>query len=136
MTRTQGFTLVELMVVVLIIGILFGFAMPSYERSVLRAHRADAQGILLDISSREERFLAQNNSYTLLISPANGLNLGTTTSSEGYYNLSVAAGGTGSIATSYLVTATATGGQTSDTDCTTITYSSAGVKSGTTGDCW
>ena len=70
------------------------------------------------------------------ISPANGLNLGTTTSSEGYYNLAVAPGGTGTIATSYLVTATATGGQTSDTDCTTITYSSAGVKSGTTGDCW
>ena len=136
MAKTQGFTLVELMVVVLIIGILFGFAMPSYERSVLRAHRADAQGILLDISAREERFLSQNNSYTTNISAATGLNLGSTTSSEGYYNLAVAAGGTGNIATSYLVTATATGGQTGDTDCTTITYSSAGVKSGTTGNCW
>ncbi len=136
MARTQGFTLIELMIAVVIIGILFAFAMPSYERSVLRAHRADAQGILLDISAREERFLAQNNSYTLLISPANGLNLGTTTSSEGYYNLAVAPGGTGNIATSYLVTATATGGQTGDTDCTIITYSSAGVKSGTTGNCW
>ncbi len=128
--------MIELLIVVAIIGILFSIALPSYQASVLRAHRADAQGILLDISAREERFLAQNNSYTTLISPANGLGLGTTTSDEGYYNLTVGAGGTGSILTSYLVTATATGGQTSDTDCLTITYSSAGVKGGTTGDCW
>ncbi len=124
------------MIAVAVVGILFAFAMPSYERSVLRAHRADAQGILLDISAREERFMAQNNTYTTNISAATGLNLGTTTSSEGYYNLSVAACLGGTIANCYLVTATATGGQTSDTDCATITYSSAGVKSGTTGDCW
>ena len=130
--------MIELLIVVAIIGILFGIALPSYQASVLRAHRADAQGILLDIAAREERFLAQNNSYTALISPANGLDLGTTTSDEGYYNLAVGAGGTGSILTSYLVTATATGGQTSDTDCLTITYSSAGVKSSTPvgNDCW
>ena len=136
MTGSRGFTIIELLIVVAIIGILFGIALPSYEAYVLRAHRADAQGILLDIAAREERFLAQNNSYTALISPANGLGLGTTTSDEGYYNLTVGAGGTGSILTSYLVTATATGGQTSDTDCLTVTYSSAGVKGGTTGNCW
>ena len=129
MTGTRGFTLIELMIVVVIIGLLFGIAIPSYQSSVLRAHRADAQGILLDISAREERFLAQNNTYTTDISTA-------TTSTEGYYNLTVAAGACGTIANCYLVTATATGGQTTDTDCLTITYSSTGVRSGTTGDCW
>lgn len=89
----------------------------------------------MDISAREERFMAQNNTYTTDINTAAGLNIGTTTSNNGYYNLSVAACG-GGIATCYLLTATATGGQANDTDCATITLSSTGVTSGTTANCW
>ena len=135
MTISRGFTLIELMIVIVIIGILFAVALPSYQSSVLRGHRADAQGILMDISAREERFMAQNNTYTTDINTAAGLNIGTTTSNNGYYNLSVAACG-GGIATCYLLTATATGGQANDTDCATITLSSTGVTSGTTANCW
>ena len=136
MNNTRGFTLIELMIVIVIVGILFAFALPTYERSVLRGHRADAQGILMNISAREERFLAQNNTYTADINTAAGLNMGTTTSNNGYYNLSVAACGGVSIATCYLLTATATGGQATDTDCATIPLSSTGVTSGTTATCW
>ncbi len=136
MTNTRGFTLIELMIVIVIVGILFAIALPSYQASVLQGHRADAQGILMDISAREERFMAQNNTYTTDINTAAGLNIGTTTRTNGYYNLTVAACGGGSIATCYLLTATATGGQANDTDCATITLSSAGVTSGTTANCW
>jgi len=136
MKDIRGFTLIELMIVVVIIGLLIGIAIPSYQAYVLRSHRADGQAVLIDISAREERFLAQNNTYTTVLSAATGLNMGTTTSPDGYYNLSVAACAGGTIATCYLVTATATGGQTGDTACLTITYSSTGIKSGTTGDCW
>lgn len=135
MTISRGFTLIELMIVIVIIGLLFAIALPAYQSSVLRGHRADAQGILMDISAREERFMAQNNTYTTDINTAAGLNIGTTTSNNGYYNLSVAACG-GGIATCYLLTATATGGQANDTDCATITLSSTGVTSGTTANCW
>jgi type IV pilus assembly protein PilE len=50
--------------------------------------------------------------------------------------MSVAACGGGTIANCYLITATATGSQVNDTDCTTITYDSTGVRSGATANCW
>ena len=132
MAKNSGFSLIELMIVVAIVGILAAIAVPAYQSHVLKSHRADAQTVLLDLAARQERFIAQNiNSYATSISAANGLNLGRTTSREGYYNLTVAAD-----ATSYLLTATAVGGQMKDTDCLTITISSTGVKSGTTGECW
>ena len=124
------------MIVVAIVGILVGITIPMYQNHMLKAHRADAQTILLDMAARQERFIAQRNTYTTVISAANGLNMGSTTSKEGYYNLSVAACGGGTIATCYVLKATATGGQANDTDCANITFSSAGIKSGTTGDCW
>ena len=132
MTKNSGFSLIELMIVVAIVGILAGIGIPAYRDHVLRSHRADAQTILLDLAARQERFIAQNPAgYATSISADTGLNLGSTTSREGYYDLTVAAN-----ATSYLLTATAVGGQRADTDCLTITFSSAGVKSGTTGECW
>jgi type IV pilus assembly protein PilE len=124
------------MIVLVIIGILLGISLPAYQGYVLRSHRADAQSALLDIASRQERFVAQNNTYTAEVSAVTGLGLGRITSQEDYYNMTVAACGTGTIATCYLITATAAGRQVNDTDCLTITYDSAGVKSGTTADCW
>jgi type IV pilus assembly protein PilE len=136
MTGSRGFTLIETMIVVAIIGTLFAIALPSYSNYVLRGHRADAQSMLIDIGARQERFLSQSNTYTTEISAAAGLNLGSNTSSEGYYNMTVTACPAGTLATCYLVTATALGGQTKDTDCLIITYDSRGVRSGTTPDCW
>ena len=124
------------MIVVIIVGLLFGIALPSYQDYMLRSHRADAQGELLDISAREERFLAQNNTYTTDIAGATGLNLGSAVSGGGFYNLTVAACGGGAIANCYLVIAAATGGQVNDTDFLIITYSSSSVRSGTNGNCW
>jgi len=136
MKSESGFSLIELMIVVVIVGILFGVSLPAYQGYTLRSHRTEAHSSLLDIAARQERFVAQNNTYTTNISAATGLGLGSTTTQEGYYNLSVAACGTGTIATCYQITATATGRQTADTDCLTIGYSSTGAKSGTTAECW
>ena len=126
----------ELLVVLVIVGVLMGIAFPSYQGYVLRSHRAEAQSALLDIAARQERFVAQNNSYTTEIAAASGLGRGSTTTQGGYYNLSVAACDGGNISTCYVITATAAGGQANDTDCKTITYDNVGNKGGTTGNCW
>jgi len=94
----------------------------------------------MDISARQERFMAQNNSYTTELAAASGLNMGQTTSSEGFYNITVSNCGT-NINSCYLLTATATGLQTDNECCATSTLSSTGLKTSTdannaASDCW
>jgi type IV pilus assembly protein PilE len=134
MKSSTGFTLIELMVVVVIVGILMAIAWPSYQGSVLRSHRADAHSSLLNIASREERFVAQGNTYTTAIATAAGLNMGSANSAEGYYSLEVKPLPCGNIALCYLIEATAVAGQANDTGCTLISYDSAGTKFPV--DCW
>jgi type IV pilus assembly protein PilE len=134
MKSTNGFTLIELMIVIMIIGVLMGIAIPAYSGYVLRSHRTDAHSSVVDIAARQERFVAQRNTYTTVISADTGLNLGSTSSKEGYYTLEAAACATDTIALCYLITATAAGNQVNDTGCTEITYDSAGTKG--PADCW
>jgi type IV pilus assembly protein PilE len=58
-----GFTLIELMIVVAIIGILAAIAYPSYQEYIRRAARADAQGAVTSLASVMERWFSDNNTY-------------------------------------------------------------------------
>ncbi len=60
----KGFTLIELMIVVAVVGILAAIAYPSYTDSVRKARRPDAKTALLDLAAREERYFSTNNAYT------------------------------------------------------------------------
>lgn len=59
----DGFTLLELMIAVAIVGILVSLAYPSYQSYVIRSNRADAQQTLLQLTQQAERFFTQRNSY-------------------------------------------------------------------------
>jgi len=60
---SNGFTLVEILIVVAIIGILAAVAVPAYFNHVLRTRQAEAYHNLLDIKAAQEMFYAQNNRY-------------------------------------------------------------------------
>ena len=116
---TRGFTLIELMIVVAIIAIIAAVALPSYFGSVRKSRRADAITALNRIAQEQERWRANNSTYSNVLTSA-GLNV--SNPSSGYYTLGVS----GNTATVYVATATAVGAQASDSKCTTLTLSMNG----------
>jgi type IV pilus assembly protein PilE len=70
--RNQGFTLIELMIVVAIIGIIAAIAYPNYTEYVERARRTDAQGALMGLAAAMERHRTANGTYLGAGSPDSG----------------------------------------------------------------
>lgn len=133
-----GFTLVELMIVVAIIGILAAVALPAYQQSVRSSGRAEAQSLLLRIAANQERFYSDNNSYSTNADPLSSPAVATLASESGLYEVAVAACATATISTCFVATATPQGDQAADS-CTTLTITNTGLKA-STGDtvdnCW
>ena len=115
----RGFTLIEVMIVVVIVAVIAAIALPSYFGSVRKSRRADAITALNQIAQAQERWRANNSTYTNVLSSA-GLNVANP--SSGFYTLGVS----GNTATVYVATATATGAQASDSRCTALTLTMNG----------
>lgn len=147
-TRHAGFTLIELMITIVIIGIIAAIAYPNYTRYVMETRRSDGQIALTQIAAVEEKYFTECNTYTTNIAAARvppcataGLGLSLTSPGGNYALVAVADPSTASISTSFLLTATPVGSQLAqDTVCGALTLNSVGVKSqlgpGTGGRCW
>jgi len=134
-----GFTLIELMITVAVVGILAAVAYPSYRDQVLRSRRSEAKAALADTVGRQEKFLLNNKTYTATLG-ASGLNMNATTESGHYLMSVVAPTASCPIARCYVVQAVPQGAQTNDTRCATLSITSRGQKlesgTGTVADCW
>lgn len=131
----RGFTLIELMIVVAVVGILAAIAYPSYQDSVRKSRRADARAALLELVQFMERNYTLSNRYDkdsagdavvlpFIETPRDG--------TSKYYDLKIAA----SAAQSFTLSAAPKNAQATDT-CGTLSITNAGVKSATgTGVCW
>ncbi len=63
MRKPAGFTLVELVITVAVLGILAAIALPSYQSYVKRANRSSAQSLMLDLANREQQYLLDNRAF-------------------------------------------------------------------------
>lgn len=129
--RAGGFTLIELMIVVAIIGILSAIALPSYRQYVLQANRADAKAILMETAQFMERYFTTNNSYAgaavlSAVAPKGA------TGGAIRYNITFSVTPT---ASQYTLQAAPANNQTSDS-CGTLTLSNTGAQTPTTAGCW
>ncbi|HEY9130493.1 MAG TPA: type IV pilin protein [Dyella sp.] len=140
MKRQHGFSLIELLVVVMIIAVLAAIAVPAYSRYGFRARRADAQDILMRIANQQERYYATNNRYGALTDI--GYSADPVKSDKGYYQVTL--GGTlGANGATYTATATPLTAQAADV-CGALSINNAGVKlpsatdttKNANGNCW
>lgn len=141
----NGFTLIELMITVAIIGILAAIAYPSYRQTVMRSNRSEAKASLMQTAGELEKcyttYFAYNkygsdSSGNVYCQAANQFNSGATFNTpKGYYRISATLN-----TSTFLLTATPLGAQANDTRCGTLTLDNLNAKTesgtGTVSDCW
>ena len=140
----KGFSLMELLIVLVIMGVLSLFAYPNYNDYIMRAHRSDGQVALFDLANRMEQYYFERNTYhTATIGGGSTFDvLSNNTSPDGWYKLSINAS-----ASAYTLQATPTGSQASrDSRCQSLTLTNlgkkaiaigpAGTPTGPAAECW
>ena len=133
--RQSGFTLIELVIAIAIVGILTAIAVPSYTSFIIKSNRKVAAACLLEQSQFAERYYTTNLTYVGMGAPGGGCvaDLG------GRYTFGAP---TGVTASAYAYTATAVGPQLADTSCLNLGINQTGAKtvsgtySATPNDCY
>ncbi len=128
--KQRGFTLIELMITVAVIGILAAIAYPGYQGQIRKSRRAEAQATLMNVAGRQQQFLLDTRTYASSLS-----DLGVTVPSSvsPFYTITLSVTNSASVPSAFTATATPLGGQANDV-CASLSIDQAGVKLPST--CW
>lgn len=146
----QGFTLIELMITVAVIGILAAIAYPSYTQYIVRANRSAAQSFMATVANKQEQYMLDARTYAGGASALTDLGLAVPAEVSSKYTITAACTMPTAVANctaqagapTYLITGTPIGTQlANDTKCGAVTLNSLGAKTegGTAAsfsDCW
>lgn len=116
--NAKGFTLIEILVVVAVLGLLAAIALPAYSNYTMRSNRAEARATLVEAAQIAERFFVRNNTYV-----GAGADL-PASSPHGLYTIAFNA----PAATQFTITATAARSQVRDTGCAVLTINHLGAR--------
>lgn len=142
-----GFTLIELMIVVVIVSILSAISLPAYLEHTRKGKRAEGKAKMTEVVQRMERSYTDTSTYTTDLGPLFGLSGGASVYSgnnndatNSAYVITSAATAGSTIATSFTLSATPTA-SFSDAKCNILSLTNTGVKgvvsgTGTVAECW
>lgn len=130
----RGFTLIELMIAVAVIGILASIAYPSYTEFIFRSNRTEAQTELMRLANLQEQRFVDWRAYTQDMTQLGG-NGDPHITESGNYSVDAAISPNGD---TFILTATAQGSQLRDADCPTLTITETGLQgpAATAVTCW
>jgi len=130
LSSARGFTLIELIVVMVIAAVLAAIAIPNYSAYVVRSNRSAAQAFISDVASRQAQFFLDRRTYATTVA---ALNMAVPNDIASRYTIAIDVQAGPPL--TYTVTATPIGPQGSDS-CGALTINQAGGKTAAGNRCW